>query len=96
MTLIVISNEQLDGARGVIHSDALKEFALRGWVEVGPAVSPLDTRTVDEAAAEAAEPATKRPAPAGTTETSADEAAEPPTEADAADADAATASTNKE
>lgn len=36
MALIVIQNDQLDGARAVIDTDALTTHEARGWVAVGP------------------------------------------------------------
>lgn len=40
MPLIVIENPQLDGARAVIDTDALRDHELRGWRPVGPTSDP--------------------------------------------------------
>ena len=40
MPLIVIENPQLDGARAVIDTDALRDHELRGWQPVGPTSDP--------------------------------------------------------
>lgn len=64
MGLLVIVNEQQGGVRAVCDSESLPDLALRGWASLGPALSPLDTRTAaevdaDVVAADAAEDAAR-------------------------------------
>ena len=39
---VVIANPALDGARALVHPDALHDWTLRGWEPLGPAAEGAD------------------------------------------------------